>query len=268
MYPYDFKPEREWPQHDLVFVAMPFHEKFDKLWTEIIKPAVYRNDLKPWRADEEVDTQVGWSRILSAMFTAKLTIGVLTDHNPNVYYELGIAHSIHPIESQLLLAETGSHRSKFDLQHLTYIEYTLNDIEKSMTRLAQAIKDKKSFSEMNHKRRIREAVKSLTPFEYTAIVQLMENRHGSHFAFQNLNNEPLVSFLQGLFTKRMLRLSLTTETKIHSIYWTELGLHILYALELITNDELQKWLQEYRDHELNGRFLVSGSLDGTSGSDF
>jgi len=273
MYPYDFKPSREWPIHDLVFVAMPFQKEYDWIYDKIIQPAVEDDcKLKVWRADKAkgATTTIGWYNILENLFSAKLTIGVLSGHNANVYYELGIAHSIHPIDSQLLLVGEDEHfTSKFDLQHLTYISYSKNKIEKSREKLTDAINNNIKYSETLYETIIREALKWLTPLEVKEICGILQISNKSHFTVIENDNLLQQIIVHGLFQKKLLRLSLniqrndTVVNSEHSIYWTELGLHVLFALQLIDENKRVQWIHEYREHEAAGNFLVSPALTGT-----
>ena len=56
--------------------------------------------------------------------TAQIVLGVLTDDNPNVFYELGIAHATQPITRQILIAENG-YKPRFDTKDLIYYDTTV-----------------------------------------------------------------------------------------------------------------------------------------------
>lgn len=92
-------------KNNVCFVVSPIgekgskdYEKFKKVLDLIIKPAVefsgYR--LEVLRADE-IKKPGSWiNDILNNLFSSFIVIADLTDQNPNVFYELGVRHSLSP----------------------------------------------------------------------------------------------------------------------------------------------------------------------------
>lgn len=78
---------------EFCFVLMPFSEELSGVYHAAIKPAVESQGLKCIRADEVEDTGNIIKRIIEYIRKAKLIIADLTGKNPNVFYEMGIAHS-------------------------------------------------------------------------------------------------------------------------------------------------------------------------------
>lgn len=58
--------------------------------------------------------------IWSAICGAKLIIGDCTGRNPNVFYELGIAHTL---GKPIVLTTQHSHDVPFDVSHVRYLQY-------------------------------------------------------------------------------------------------------------------------------------------------
>jgi hypothetical protein len=56
------------------------------------------------------------------MVSARLIVADCTDRNPNVFYEIGLAHTI---GKPTILLTQKSEDVPFDLRHLRYIEYQL-----------------------------------------------------------------------------------------------------------------------------------------------
>jgi hypothetical protein len=86
------------------FVLMPFSAELSEFYRSIIKPAVTEAGVVCERADDifgpgHIMTDI-WSKINKASFV----IADLTGKNPNVFYELGIAHSIG--KKAILLAQS------------------------------------------------------------------------------------------------------------------------------------------------------------------
>lgn len=75
-----------------------YNKKFKKVLDYLIKPAVKDSgyDLKVIRADE-IKKPGSWvNDILKNIYNSFVVIADLTDQNPNVFYELGIRHSLSP----------------------------------------------------------------------------------------------------------------------------------------------------------------------------
>jgi hypothetical protein len=60
--------------------------------------------------------------IWKAIVSARLIVADCTDRNPNVFYEIGLAHTI---GKPTILVTQKSEDIPFDLQHLRYIAYQL-----------------------------------------------------------------------------------------------------------------------------------------------
>jgi hypothetical protein len=83
-----------------VFVIMqvgakdsPERKRADEIYKFIIAPAVKAADLDPYRADLDISPGPIAPKMLSELLNARIVIADLTGRNPNVFYELGIAHS-------------------------------------------------------------------------------------------------------------------------------------------------------------------------------
>ena len=76
------------------FMIMPFDEGRKKIYDEAIKPAVEASGYQCFRADELSHPGNIIRDIVVGLSQADLVIADLTDANPNVFYELGVAHSL------------------------------------------------------------------------------------------------------------------------------------------------------------------------------
>lgn len=75
------------------FCLMPFHKKFDKIYASI-KIACSQAGYTCFRSDEPFNPGNVLRQILQMMTTAEIIIAVLDGKNPNVFYEIGLAHSL------------------------------------------------------------------------------------------------------------------------------------------------------------------------------
>lgn len=76
-----------------VFVIMPFAEEFKAGYCDIIKPGIEAAGLSAVRGDQEALGHIH-SAIFERIFDAPILVADISGANPNVFYELGVAHSI------------------------------------------------------------------------------------------------------------------------------------------------------------------------------
>lgn len=105
---------------DTCFVMMPFGTWFDRYYQEIYIPAIRDAGFEPVRADELFTTGSVVEQIWEQIVKAKIILADLTDKNPNVFYELGLAHAaIKPV----IFVSSKLEDIPFDLRHLRVIIY-------------------------------------------------------------------------------------------------------------------------------------------------
>jgi hypothetical protein len=88
------KGEQETEERDLCFVIMPFGGWYDKYYQEIFQLAIEEAGLKSSRADSLYRSSPIVQDIWSYTKKAKVLLADLSTRNPNVFYELGLAHAI------------------------------------------------------------------------------------------------------------------------------------------------------------------------------
>ena len=103
-----------------VFVLMPFDEEFDLTYEELIRPAFEAADYKVVRADDITNQRNILHDIVVAIHEADIVVADLTDANPNVYYELGLAHAL---KRKVVLLSQAPSEAPFDLKSYRIIEY-------------------------------------------------------------------------------------------------------------------------------------------------
>lgn len=113
----------------LCFVLMPFAEKFDAVWRLIKETAEGTPfNLKCERADEFEHPGYVMTDVMKKIGEASLVIVVVNEQNPNVYYELGIAHSFKNSNQVVLISDT-INSVPFDLRPFRHFIYD-NSLEK------------------------------------------------------------------------------------------------------------------------------------------
>lgn len=76
-----------------VFCLMPFHKSFDKTYLTI-KDACQSNGYECYRSDTPYNPGKLLNQIVQLILDSQLIVAVLDGKNPNVFYEIGLAHII------------------------------------------------------------------------------------------------------------------------------------------------------------------------------
>ncbi len=71
----------------------PTRERSDTVFKYVITPAVRACGYTPVRADKISESGIITSQIIQQLAEAPLVVADLTDHNPNVFYELAVRHA-------------------------------------------------------------------------------------------------------------------------------------------------------------------------------
>jgi hypothetical protein len=125
---------------------MPFGAPIGSYFQNIYEPAIKKAGLRPIRADNEI---FGTGKIIDQIWaginSAKVLICEMTTRNPNVFYELGLAHAL---QKPVVLVSSNGDDVPFDLKHIRVIYYDVNDpfwgeklIEKVAENIVSAIKN-------------------------------------------------------------------------------------------------------------------------------
>ncbi len=122
--PSDHGPVRTREFLDTCFVMMPFGKWYDQYYKEIYVPAIKDAGFEPVRADELFSTGSVMEQIWEEISKAKLLLADLTNKNPNVFYELGLAHAA---RKPVVFTSGNLEDIPFDLRHLRVITYEVRD---------------------------------------------------------------------------------------------------------------------------------------------
>jgi hypothetical protein len=116
----------------LCFVLMPFGKKpdamgntvdFDRIYHEIIAPAIEEAGLETIRADEEAAGGIIHKPMFERLILCEYAVADLTTANANVFYELGLRHAVRRWSTVMIFA--GGGRLPFDVALLRALPYTL-----------------------------------------------------------------------------------------------------------------------------------------------
>lgn len=124
------------------FVIMPFREEEfpQKIYTQVIKPLI-ENDFKIscYRVDEDCLPDRIDNKIYSYLLRATFVIAEVTSRNPNVFYELGLAHMLE--KDCVILTKKPVSETPFDINRVRAEYYDSDDrlieiLKKSISALA------------------------------------------------------------------------------------------------------------------------------------
>lgn len=102
------------------------HKRYLNALKYIVKKALPESEWEVIRADNESNPDSISARIVQRIIESDLIIADLTDHNPNVFYELAVAHGFGQRVVHLL---TAGQSIPFDVNDQRVIEYDLLDPE-------------------------------------------------------------------------------------------------------------------------------------------
>lgn len=108
----------------LCFVISPFGDWYDRYYLDIYKPAVEAAGFEAKRADDLYRPSAIVHDIWDYVRASRVMLADLTAKNPNVFYELGLAHAK---GKPVVLLTQSMEDVPFDLRALRVIEYEVED---------------------------------------------------------------------------------------------------------------------------------------------
>lgn len=106
-----------------IFMIMPFASQFQSIYDDYIKPLAQTMGYEIKRGDNFFGKSSIMKEIWTAISNSKLIIAECTGRNPNVLYELGIAHTL---DKTGIMITQNIDDIPFDIRHLRVIEYVDN----------------------------------------------------------------------------------------------------------------------------------------------
>jgi len=100
---------------------MPFRSDLDELYEQVIRRSLEQYpSLRPLRADEIYGSRAIIADIWESIQDASVLVADVTGRNPNVFYELGLAHASH---KPVIIISQNIDDVPFDLKHLRVVVY-------------------------------------------------------------------------------------------------------------------------------------------------
>jgi hypothetical protein len=122
---------------NLCFVIMPFTVELNDVYQNLIRPVAEQFGLTVRRADEIFAPGSITEQVRTSIQQARLCIAVVSGKNPNVLYEVGIAHTLG--KPTILLTEQID-EVPFDLRTIRFIVYSRSSLETARLDLEHAIR--------------------------------------------------------------------------------------------------------------------------------
>jgi len=138
----DICPKEFQKKENQVFVEMPFKNEFKDSYEFGIKPALEGQGFKIWKADEEIDNIDVMCKVCHALQESSYAIINISDWNPNVMYELGLAHGL---GVQTFIIKMEKSEIPTDLKGLEYISYShSNELRRKLESIFSKLKIKQT----------------------------------------------------------------------------------------------------------------------------
>lgn len=121
-----------------VFMVMPFRPELDAVYTRVVKPTVEGLGLSIRRGDDPFTDKDIMYDVWSMLNACKLVIADCTGRNPNVFYELGIAHTL---GKPVIMLTQNLSELPFDVLSKRAIEYNIafHQIDKLKSQLEKSV---------------------------------------------------------------------------------------------------------------------------------
>ena len=140
------------------FFAMPFSAEYTNLY-DTLALHLENNGYKCIRVDNNLSASVPIiNLILNGIATSQFVIVDISETNANVFYELGVTHTVKDYENVFIIKENES-KTPFDIQHLQYISYDKNNLKQLATKLLERLKANQYKNAFKHELSMKQLLK-------------------------------------------------------------------------------------------------------------
>ncbi|MCI8728505.1 MAG: nucleoside 2-deoxyribosyltransferase [Clostridia bacterium] len=186
------------------FVVSPIGEEgsvtrinADKLFKYIIKPVCADCDFEAIRVDKLNDANSITQTIIDYLDKSELVIADITEHNPNVFYEMGYrARTKKPI----IHLKSKGENLPFDINTIRALEYDLTDldsVEEIKKRLTKTIEsfNYSEFTDVSEKEESNDSVSSAV---MPTLYQIIDSLDDVKKEIKNINNETISTVIKSM----------------------------------------------------------------------
>jgi|SRR6266853_3082947 len=123
----------------LCFVVMPFRADLNFFYLYLRRHLHEKHGLRVERGDHKILTVPILEKIREQILEAKVLIADITGRNPNVFYELGLAHALE--KPVILLTQDKAEEVPTDIRHLEFIRYDLGQDAEVLSKIDNAMRN-------------------------------------------------------------------------------------------------------------------------------
>lgn len=169
----------------------------DKLFKYIIKPVCADCDFEAIRVDKLNDANSITQTIIDYLDKSELVIADITEHNPNVFYEMGYrARTKKPI----IHLKSKGENLPFDINTIRALEYDLTDldsVEEIKKRLTKTIEsfNYSEFTDVSEKEESNDSVSSAV---MPTLYQIIDSLDDVKKEIKNINNETISTVIKSM----------------------------------------------------------------------
>lgn len=191
MYPQQyFKLFPTAPTEPKVFVAMPFHDRYLARWEKVIRPAILNVGLEPLRVDIGFVSDSILTQMLQGIARSRLVFADVSAYrghrNPNVMYEVGIAHAVRP-PNEVVVFRDDKTRLPFDVANVRVNLYKPDrDPDKAEMGVRLALKDALKELDLSNSMAVEMAIRRIDQPAFNLLVQALVTRQIHHPTPRNL----------------------------------------------------------------------------------
>lgn len=125
------------------FVIQPFDKgKYDKRFGDVFKPAIEAAGFEAYRVDQDPNVTIPVETIEDEIKNSYACLVEITEDNPNVWFELGMALALGK-ECALICSDERKTKYPFDVQHRKIIQYSTgstSDYEELKDKITEKLK--------------------------------------------------------------------------------------------------------------------------------
>ena len=120
------------------FALMPFQDAFFRVYEDGILPAMKAAGLRCSHAGEIFDNREIIEDVWESICTARIIVADVTGRNPNVFYELGICHTL---GKEVIVLTQKPDDVPFDIRHRRFLDYDPSKLASLRERLERTVKN-------------------------------------------------------------------------------------------------------------------------------
>ena len=248
-YPKQINKARIITKDNTCFFAMPFSKKYDNLYN-MVKNCLQGAGYSCIRVDNNSSASVPIiNMILSGIATSQYVIVDVTDTNANVFYELGIAHSVKDPDCVFIIKEDAS-SIPFDIQHLQYIPYNKNQLYEIANELVRRLKANQYKNSLKKVLLLHQMLRHEDVDEFISYFISLFDKNNTEECVRILENEflasknskELVDYIWKFNDELMRQTQLASRSKYVTVLFEVFSEVLLRCSEI---DEIQQFIKEF-----------------------